>query len=162
MSNQMLNQKLDHPSSAHPVKYVPAGSGPMYWGPGDSVTFLLTGQESRGSCFIVEGLVVPGGGPPPHIHVHEDETFYMLEGEATFFAGGQTIRAKAGDCIHVPRGTVHSVRGEGTKVGRALIIVSPAGPTGMQQFVLTRVNRYGPTGSESRTPQGNRAEPKSA
>jgi quercetin dioxygenase-like cupin family protein len=126
LANQSPNQRQ--------VKYVPAGSGPMYWGPGDSVSFLLTGQESRGNCFIVEGMVVPGGGPPPHVHQHEDETFYMLEGEATFTAGGQTIRAKSGDCIHIPRGTVHSLRGEGTRPGRALIIVSPAGPTGMQQF----------------------------
>jgi quercetin dioxygenase-like cupin family protein len=116
------------------VKYVPAGSGPMYWGPGDRVTFLVTGAESRGSCFIIEGMVAPGGGPPPHVHLHEDEAFYMLEGEATFTAGGRTIRAKAGDCVHIPRGTVHTLRGEGTKPGRALIIISPAGPTGMQRF----------------------------
>lgn len=130
MSNPCPNQNLNQ----HPAKYVPAGTGPKYWGPGDSVRFLLTGQESRGSCFIVEGMVAPGGGPPPHVHHHEDETFYMLEGEATFTAGDQTIRAKAGDFIHIPRGTVHSLRGEGTRPGRALIIISPAGPTGMQQF----------------------------
>jgi oxalate decarboxylase/phosphoglucose isomerase-like protein (cupin superfamily) len=57
-----------------------------------------------------------------------------MVGEATFTAGDQTIRAKAGDFIHIPRGTVHSLRGTGTKPGRALIIISPAGPTGMQQF----------------------------
>ena len=28
-----------------PVKYVPAGTGPMYWGPGDKVTFLITGAQ---------------------------------------------------------------------------------------------------------------------
>jgi quercetin dioxygenase-like cupin family protein len=116
------------------VKYVPAGTGPMYCGPGDKVSFLVTGAESHGSCFIIEGMVAPGGGPPPHVHHLEDETFYILEGTATFQAGGQTIHAKPGDCIHIPRGTVHSIKNEGTMPGRALVVISPASPTGMQQF----------------------------
>ena len=117
------------------VKYVPAGKGPIYWGPGDRVSFLVTGAESHGGCFIVEGMAAPGGGPPPHIHHFEDESFYILEGTATFQAGGQTIYAKQGDFIHIPRGTVHSLKNEGKVPARALIITSPAGPTGMQQFV---------------------------
>ena len=117
------------------AKYVPAGTGPMYWGPGDRVSFLATGADSHGGCFIFEGLTVPGGGPPPHIHHFEDESFYILEGTATFQVGGQTIHAKPGDFIHIPRGTVHSVKNEGKVPARALIITSPAGPTGMQQFV---------------------------
>ena len=106
----------------------------MYCGPGDRVSFLATGAETHGSCFIVEGLLAPGGGPPPHFHHHEAESFYILEGTATFQARGQTIHAKPGDFIHVPRGTVHSVKNEGTVPARALIIISPAGPKGMQQF----------------------------
>lgn len=106
----------------------------MYWGPGDRVTFLVTGAESHEGCFIVEGLAPPGGGPPPHIHHFEDESFYILEGTATFQAGDQTIHAKPGDFIHIPRGTVHSLKNEGEVPARALIIISPAGPAGMQQF----------------------------
>jgi quercetin dioxygenase-like cupin family protein len=116
------------------VKYVPAGSGPTYWGPGDRVTFLVTGAESNGGCFIVEGMAPPGGGPPPHVHHFEDESFYILEGTATFQAGGETIHAGPGDFIHIPRGTVHSLRNDGDVPARALIIISPAGPTGMQKF----------------------------
>jgi len=121
-------------ASQNQVKYVPAGTGPMYCGPGDRVSFLATGAETQGSCFIFEGLVAPGGGPPPHIHHLEDESFYLLEGNITFHAGGQTIHAKPGDFIRIPRGTVHSLKNEGTVPGRALTIISPAGPKGMQQF----------------------------
>jgi quercetin dioxygenase-like cupin family protein len=106
----------------------------MYCGPGDRVSFLVTGAESNGGCFIVEGLAAPGGGPPPHLHHFEDESFYVLEGTVTFQAGGQTIHAKPGDFIHIPRGTVHSLRNDGEAPARALIIISPAGPAGMQQF----------------------------
>jgi quercetin dioxygenase-like cupin family protein len=116
------------------AKYVPAGTGPMYCGPGDRVSFLVTGADSHGSCLIVEGVVAPGGGPPPHFHHNEDETFYLLEGAITFQAGGRTIHGKPGDCVHVPRGTVHSLKNEGTTPAKALVVISPAGPTGMQQF----------------------------
>ena len=105
------------------VKYVPAGTGPMYWGPGDRVSFLATGADSHGSCFIFEGLTVPGGGPPPHIHRFEDESFYILEGTATFQVGGQTIYAKPGDFIHIPQGTVHSVKNEGKSSGTVRSII---------------------------------------
>ena len=116
------------------VKYVPAGTGPMYCGPGDRVTFLATGAESHGGCFIVEAVAAPGGGPPPHIHHFEDESFYVLEGTATFQAAGQTIHGKPGDFIHIPCGTVHSLKNEGKAPARALIVISPAGPAGMQRF----------------------------
>ena len=120
----------------------------MYCGPGDRVSFLVTGAESHGGCFIVEATAAPGGGPPPHIHHSEDESFYVLEGTVTFQAGGQTIHAKPGDFIHVPRGTVHSLRNEGAVPARALVIISPAGPTGMQQFF-----------EESFTPTTDRSAP---
>src|SRR5438046_7615589 len=31
----------------------------------------------------------PGGGPPPHYHSNEDETFHVLEGRFAFLADGQ-------------------------------------------------------------------------
>jgi hypothetical protein len=77
---------------------------------------------------------MPGGGPPPHLHHVEDESFYILEGSVTFQAGGQTIHAKPGDFLHIPHGTVHSFKNEGTVPARALVTISPAGPTGMQKF----------------------------
>jgi quercetin dioxygenase-like cupin family protein len=116
------------------VKYVPAGTGPMYRGPGDKVTFLVTGEESGGTCFIIEGMAPPGGGPPPHVHHFEDESFYILEGTVTFQADGRTFQASPGDFVHIPRGTVHSFRNDGKVNGKALVVISPAGPAGMQRF----------------------------
>ncbi len=114
--------------------HVPAGSGPAYFGPGDRVEFLATSADTRGSCFLFVAMVAPGGGPPPHIHKLEDESFFILEGTLTFHAGGRAVHAKPGDFIRIPRGTVHSLKNEGTVPGRALVIISPAGPTGLQRF----------------------------
>ena len=41
-------------------KYVQSGTGPAYWGPGDEVTFLITGEETDGSLFMSELSVPPG------------------------------------------------------------------------------------------------------
>lgn len=109
------------------VKIVPSGSGTQYWGPGDQVTFLITGEESGGALFVAETLVPPGGGPPPHIHHREDESFYLLEGTLSLTVGGETIQASAGDFAHLPRGISHSFKNTGDAPARMLILVTPAG-----------------------------------
>ncbi len=116
------------------VKCVPAGTGPMYCGPGAKVTFLVTGAQSGGACFIFEGVTPPGGGPPPHIHHHEEESFYLLQGTLTIEAAGRTYQALPGDFVHIPRGTVHSFRNDGKVDARLLTTVSPAGPAGLERF----------------------------
>jgi quercetin dioxygenase-like cupin family protein len=104
-----------------------AGTGPSYWGPGDRYTFLVTGEESGGAYFIMEAYVPPGGGPPPHIHWREDETFYVLEGTCTFRLGERTVVAAAGDFVNVPRGMVHCFRNDGVEAARLLIGFTPSG-----------------------------------
>ena len=74
------------------VKHVPAGTGPLYWGPGDRVTFLVTGAQSGGACFIIEVTVPPGGGPPLHIHHFEEESFYLLQGTLAIQAAGVLVQ----------------------------------------------------------------------
>ena len=118
----------------HQVSCVPAGTGPLYLGPGAKLTFLVTGAQSGGSCFIFEGVTPPGGGPPPHIHHKEEESFYILQGTLTIHAAGRTFQASPGDFIHIPRGTVHSFRNDGQVDARLLTTVSPAGPAGLENF----------------------------
>jgi quercetin dioxygenase-like cupin family protein len=105
----------------------PVATGPAYWGPGDHYTFLVTGEESGGAYFAMEALVPPGGGPPPHIHTREDETFYLLEGEIEFLLGSELITAGPGDFVNVPRGTVHRFRNAGTETARLVLTFTPAG-----------------------------------
>ena len=46
------------------IYHVPAGSGPSYFGPGDQVRFILTGEQTGGAFFLAEVSVPAGGGPP--------------------------------------------------------------------------------------------------
>jgi quercetin dioxygenase-like cupin family protein len=102
-------------------------TGPAYWGPGDHYTFLVTGEQSGGAYFAMEALVPAGGGPPPHIHTREDETFYLLEGQLEFLLGDETVVAGAGDFVNVPRGTVHRFQNTGAQTARVLLTFTPAG-----------------------------------
>lgn len=116
------------------AQHVPAGEGSLYWGPGDRVTFLVTGEQSGGACFIIEVSVPPGGGPPPHIHHFEEESFYLLDGTLSIQAGGRTFEASSGDFMHIPRGMVHTFKNIGTTAAKTLVVISPAGPAGLQRF----------------------------
>jgi quercetin dioxygenase-like cupin family protein len=109
------------------VLHRPAATGPAYWGPGDHYTFLVTGEESGGAYFAMEALVPPGGGPPLHVHTREDETFYLLEGELEFRFGDETVAARGGDFVSVPRGTIHNFRNVGSETARMVLTFTPAG-----------------------------------
>jgi quercetin dioxygenase-like cupin family protein len=123
---------------SHPPLHRPAGTGPSFWGPGDLYTFLVTGEESGGAYFAMEALVPQGGGPPPHIHANEDETFYVLEGRVTFRLEGETILAGPGDFVHVPRGNVHCFRNDGQTPARLVLTFTPAG---IEHFFLETLQR---------------------
>lgn len=94
-------------------KYIKSETGPAYWGPGDEITFLLTGADTDGAMLMVEISVPPEGGPPPHIHHNEEESFYIRQGELTILAGDRTLNVTAGDFVHIPRKTVHCFKNVG-------------------------------------------------
>jgi mannose-6-phosphate isomerase-like protein (cupin superfamily) len=115
-----------------------AGTGEMYWGPGDLYTFLVTGAESGGAYFAMGALVPPGGGPPPHIHRNEDETFYVVDGEVEFLLGDRIVSATVGDFVNVPRGTLHRFHNAGAAAARVILTFSPAG---IEQFFAETLER---------------------
>src|SRR3569623_1442367 len=94
---------------------------------GDVYRFLASGEETGGKYALLENVVGPGGGPPPHSHSREEEGFYVLEGEVTFFAGGERIVARPGTFINMPIGSVHTFKNETQKPACMLITIAPAG-----------------------------------
>ena len=103
------------------------GSGRTIAVVGDVYRFLATGEETAGHYATWEALVPPGGGPPPHIHSREEESFYILEGEMTFRVNGETIVATAGTFANMPIGSLHSFKNETDRPARMIISVAPAG-----------------------------------
>ena len=94
---------------------------------GDVYRFLATGEDTNGKYALIEALVGPGGGPPPHVHSREEEGFYILEGEITFTINGERVVATAGMFANMPVGTPHSFKNESNKPAKMLVSVAPAG-----------------------------------
>jgi quercetin dioxygenase-like cupin family protein len=104
---------------------------------GDVYRFLATGDDTGGKYATWEAIVPPGGGPPPHVHSREEESFYVLEGEITFEIGGQTRVATAGTFANMPVGVPHAFKNRGDRPARMIISVAPAGLEKM--FLVTGV-----------------------
>lgn len=73
-----------------------------------------------------EVWVKPGEEPPLHVHVREDEAWYVLEGEMVFQIGAERCEVGAGEAVVMPRGVAHgfAVRSE---AARALHYYTPGG-----------------------------------
>ena len=94
---------------------------------GDIYRFLATSEETGGRYAMFEATVLPGGGPPPHIHRREDETFYVVEGEITIQIGDERRVAKAGTFVHMPIGNLHAFTNDTDQPAKLLISFAPAG-----------------------------------
>ncbi len=107
--------------------------GKAYWFLGTVFEVKATGKETGGAFSLIEEINPPGDGPPLHIHMDEDETFYILEGEVTFAVGEKTMRAAPGTFVFAPRGIPHTYKVEGDQPARMLTTIVPAG---FEQFFI--------------------------
>lgn len=92
-------------------------------------SILQDGSATGGRFAMLEMRLRPGRGPDPHVHLAEDEYFYVLEGEYRFRHAEETIQARPGQLIKVERGVPHGMTA-GDTGGRHLTIFVPAGPEG--------------------------------
>src|SRR5438094_8886350 len=99
---------------------------------GDTYTILLTGKDTAGRYCLIDMLVPPGGGPPPHRHDFE-ESFTILEGEIELTFRGEKATARAGDTVNIPANAPHQFQNKADKPARLLCICSPAG---QEEFFL--------------------------
>ncbi len=111
--------------------YVPADGGESVFLVGDTYTTLLSGTQTGGVFTLLEALVLPEAGPPPHAHNGEEETFFLLQGHMVFTVGGETYDAHPGSAIYVPRNVAHSYQNVGEGPAKMLFMYSPAGMEGM-------------------------------
>ena len=119
--------------------HVPAGDGERIWITGDTITIKAGAASTGGALSLLEVEAAPGEGPPPHVHEHEDEAFYVLDGEFEFVLGDERVRGGSGTFAWVPRGTVHRFSCTGEQAGRILIAFTPGGMDGF--FRAARATR---------------------
>ncbi len=103
---------------------VPPGAGRRV----GNVEFLArTADTPRFTLGIIE--IAPGRELEAHVHRNEDDAFYILEGEMTFFFGDEDDEAVAppGTFVLVPPGVRHGFRNPGPGPVRMLNVHAPAG-----------------------------------
>ena len=66
------------------------------------------------------------GGPPLHIHLHQDEIFFIVQGEYLFQVGEDKHNLKAGDTIFLPRTIPHAFA-QLTENGKMFFLFQPSG-----------------------------------
>ena len=93
---------------------------------GDKIIRKVAGKDTNGSYAVIEQIVAPGGGPPPHKHKGEEELFMVEEGEFEIMFGGETKKGGPGTIAMLPRGIPHGFRNSGKVPGKVLIVISPA------------------------------------
>jgi mannose-6-phosphate isomerase-like protein (cupin superfamily) len=94
---------------------------------GEPDDLLVDSAMSHGTAAVMIQTTRPGGGPPPHMHTREDETFTALEGEFEILSEGKWSKIAVGEVVFAPRGHIHTFRNCGGTSGKMLIFVSPAG-----------------------------------
>ena len=95
---------------------------------GGHYTYKATAEQTGGAYGLVESTVPAGSsGPPPHVHLGEEEAFYVLDGEVTVLLGEREVAAPTGSFALVPRGMVHTFSNRTDREARLLTIISPAG-----------------------------------
>ena len=102
---------------------------------GGVTTFKAMADASGGVLTALEGIAAPGEGPPLHVHGHQDELFYALEGSFSIRLGDELLDAPAGSFVFIPRGTAHTWQNVGDRPARLFAVLTPAAREFEQFFV---------------------------
>ncbi|WP_448620224.1 cupin domain-containing protein [Geodermatophilus sp. URMC 65] len=130
------------PASSPIAPFALAGDEGEHLAFGDVTLVVRASAESTGGAFTLFEEVPPLSDVARHVHQHEDELYYVLDGEHEFDCGDRTFRLGPGGLVFLPRGIPHAHRRVVPRAGRLLSITTPAGLEGFFRS-LARAARAG-------------------
>jgi quercetin dioxygenase-like cupin family protein len=110
-----------HTQTTRPYHLAPGEGQPMSW---FTAQFQL--KASDGQIGMMELAGSPGIEPPMHVHQHEDEWYYLLDGQVSFHVGPETYRGDPGSFVFLPRSVPHTFTIE-SSAARMLLLNVPGG-----------------------------------
>jgi mannose-6-phosphate isomerase-like protein (cupin superfamily) len=111
--------------------HVAASGGTKVPLPVGGAGLIKAGVAQTGNAMAVFELTIPAmQGPGLHIHTHDDELWYVLEGEFRVKAGGKMFAVSSGELVFGPRGLPHAFQNVTDAPGRLLVITTPSGLEG--------------------------------
>ncbi len=93
----------------------------------------ISSKDTDGQLSVFEYIGNQKVGPSLHIHFHQDEIFYVAEGEYIFQLGDKKSVLKVGDTIFLPRNIPHTWIQTSDR-GKLVYFLQPAGK--MEEFFL--------------------------
>lgn len=104
---------------------VAAGEGGPLHVLGHIINIMLGSAETQGNHFAFEVITPAGQVVPQHVHEHEDEYGYIVEGVWEATLDGRTCEVRPGAVIYCPRCTSHGFRNIGPTTGRMIWFANP-------------------------------------
>ncbi len=93
----------------------------------NALMLIKADTETTEGRFTFIDQRVPGGyAVPRHVHHAEDEAWYLLEGDATFYCGDDSFTAGSGSWVFLPRDIPHTFK-VGPDGARMITITAPSG-----------------------------------
>ncbi len=120
--------------SVHPV---PAGedvTGHLHPLGFSSLAFKVVPSDTAGNLLVIEHRnLLPDTGPALHMHLSQEEWFYVMEGEVRFQVGDGRLQLGPGESILAPRRIPHTFSAVGSPA-HMLIAFTPADK--MEQYFI--------------------------
>ena len=95
--------------------------------PGQRIAICVRGQETNGSCALIEGILAPQSFAPLHVHHYEDELLRVLDGTLHMVIENQELEAGPGSVVALPRGTAHGWSNFGNRDAHIMAMLVPGG-----------------------------------
>jgi len=120
-----------------PVGPVPAGAdrtGHLHSLGFSSLAFKVIPSDTAGGLLVIEhSNLMPDSGPALHMHLSQEEWFYVMEGEVRFQVGERRMRLGPGESVLAPRRIAHTFSASGSPA-HMLIAFTPADK--MEQYFI--------------------------
>ncbi|WP_440055791.1 cupin domain-containing protein [Pseudoalteromonas sp. T1lg65] len=104
-----------------------AGEGIHVISAGNLYRIIAKGSETAGRFSLMESILDPNQGAPLHIHSNEDEAFFVLEGEVSFYTDETCFTVQKEGFISFGPNQVRGFKNNTKSIARMLIFYSSAG-----------------------------------
>ena len=133
----VLAQSSPEAPTAPALHPVPAGedrSGHLHSIGFSSLAFKVVPSDTSGSLLVIEHRnLLADAGPALHLHLSQEEWFYVMEGEVRFLVGDRHVQLSVGDSFLAPRRIPHTFSAVGSPA-HMLIAFTPADK--MEQYFI--------------------------
>lgn len=92
----------------------------------NTIDFKVVAQGD-GDPLMMEMTIWEKGGPARHLHLDQEEWFYVIEGDFIAEVGEEKFSLKPGDSLLAPRNVSHVWAFVGESRGKLIIAFTPAG-----------------------------------